>query len=79
MPCTSLFARQPAEYRHDVLPPGIKRIAAEAGVTDFWYRYVGLEGAVIGIDGFGESAPGNTLFAHFGFTADRVAEAVLSL
>ena len=79
MPCTSLFARQPAEYRHDVLPPGIKRIAVEAGVTDFWYRYVGLEGAVIGIDSFGESAPGNTVFAHFGFTADRVADAVLSL
>jgi transketolase len=73
MPCTSIFARQDAAYRNHVLPPGIRRVAIEAGVTDFWYRYVGLEGAVIGIDSFGESAPGNQVFAHFGFTPEAVA------
>jgi transketolase len=79
MPCTSIFARQPAAYRNDVLPPGIRRVAIEAGVTDFWYRYVGLEGAVIGIDSFGESAPGNQVFAHFGFTPEAIADKIRHL
>ena len=52
------------------------RVAVEAGVTDFWRKYVGLEGAVVGIDRFGESAPGGDVFKYFGFTAENVAEAV---
>ena len=55
-------------------PDGVKRIAIEAGATALWWKYVGLDGAVIGMDGFGESAPASALFPHFGFTAERIAE-----
>ena len=76
MPCTNVFDRQDANYRESVLPKGIRRVAVEAGVTDFWRKYVGLEGAVIGLDRFGESAPAGELFKFFGITAEAVAEAV---
>jgi transketolase len=76
MPCTSLFDRQPAAHRDSVLPRGIPRVAVEAGVTDYWRKYVGLDGAVVGIDTFGESAPAAALFKHFGFTVDNVVAAV---
>jgi transketolase len=79
MPSTSIFDRQDADYRNSVLPRGLPKIAVEAGVTDYWRKYVGLEGAVVGIDRFGESAPGGDLFKHFGFTPERVAEAVRSV
>jgi len=79
MPCTSVFDRQDAAYRDSVLPAGCPRLAVEAGVSDFWRKYVGLDGAVIGIDRFGESAPASALFAHFGFTPERVAEAAAAL
>jgi transketolase len=79
MPCTSLFDRQDAAYKDSVLPKGIKRVAVEAGVTDFWRKYVGLEGAVIGMDVFGESAPAGDLFKHFGFTVENVVSAVKNL
>jgi transketolase len=59
-----------------VLPAGVPRIAVEAGVSDFWRKYVGLEGRVVGLDRFGESAPAGDLFKHFGFTAENVAAAV---
>ncbi len=80
MPCTQRFDRQDAAYRADVLPRGIARVAVEAGVTDFWRKYVGADddpaAAVVGLDRFGESAPAAALFRHFGITAERVAEAV---
>jgi transketolase len=76
MPCTDVFDRQDAAYKASVLTKGIPRVAVEAGVSDFWYKYVGLEGAVIGIDTFGESAPAGVLFKHFGFTTEKVVEAV---
>ncbi len=76
MPSTSVFDRQDAAYQAQVLPRGVPRVAVEAGVTNFWYKYVGLEGAVVGIDSFGESAPPAVLFEHFGFTVDNVAAAV---
>jgi transketolase len=76
MPCTDVFDRQDAAYKASVLQRGLPRVAVEAGVTDFWYKYVGLEGAVIGIDTFGESAPAGVLFKHFGFTTERVVAAV---
>ena len=79
MPSTSVFDRQDAEYRNSVLPPELPKVAVEAGVTDYWRKYVGLEGAVVGIDRFGESAPAGDLFKHFGFTAEAVAEAVRSI
>jgi len=79
MPCTSIFDRQDAAYRASVLPPGIKRVAVEAGVTDGWHKYVGLEGAVIGLNRFGESAPAGALFKEFGFTVDHVVATVESL
>lgn len=80
MPSTSVFDRQPKDYRDSVLPPELRaRIAVEAAVTDGWYKYVGLEGAVIGMNTFGESAPAKELFAYFGFTVDKVVEAVKGL
>ena len=80
MPCIAVFDRQPQDYRDSVLPPSISaRVAVEAAVTAGWYKYVGLDGIVIGIDTFGESAPAKELFAYFGFTVDKVVEAVNSL
>ncbi len=80
MPCTNQFDRQPADYRNGVLPPDCrKRVAIEAGVTDFWRKYVGLDGHVVGIDTFGASAPAGDLFKYFGFTVDAVVAAVKSL
>jgi len=79
MPCTSLFDRQPPMYRDVVLIPTLPRVAVEAGVSDYWRKYVGLNGAVVGIDRFGESAPGPKLFEYFDFTVDRVVKAVNSV
>jgi transketolase len=79
MPSTDVFDRQDAAYKAGVLPKGLPRVAVEAGVTAFWYKYVGLEGAVVGIDTFGESAPAGVLFKHFGFTTERVVAAVKSV
>jgi len=76
MPCTSVFDRQDEAYREAVLPAGARRVAIEAGVSDYWRKYVGLEGAVVGIDRFGESAPAAALFKHFGFTVDHVVATV---
>jgi transketolase len=72
MPSTNVFDKQDAEYRERVLPKGVRRVAIEAAQTDFWRKYVGLEGAVVGIDTFGESAPAGVLFKHFGFTVENV-------
>lgn len=77
MPSTDMFDAQDQAYRDTVLPPSIKRrIAVEAGVTDGWYKYVGLDGKVIGMHSFGESAPAGDLFKHFGFTVEKVIEAI---
>ncbi len=73
MPCTNRFDRQDAEYQLSVLPGSCRqRVAIEAGVSDYWRKYVGLDGAVIGIDSFGASAPAGDLFRHFGFTVENV-------
>jgi transketolase len=77
MPSTTVFDRQSAAYKTTVLPPGLPRIAVEAGVTDGWWKY-GCA-AVVGIDHYGESAPGGVLFKHFGFTADNVAATVVKV
>ena len=74
MPSTTVFDRQSTAYRAAVLPAGVPRIAVEAGVTDFWWKY-GVD-AVVGIDSFGESAPAGALNKLFGFTADNVANTV---
>jgi transketolase len=76
MPSTNVFDRQDQAYKDSILTPGVKRVAIEAGVTDFWRKYVGLEGGVVGIDTFGESAPGGVLMEHFGFTVDNVVKTV---
>ena len=76
MPSTNIFDRQDTAYKASVLPAGLPRVAVEAGCTDGWYKYVGLEGRVIGIDRFGESAPAGELFKYFGITADAVVQAV---
>jgi transketolase len=72
MPSTDVFDRQDAAYKASVLTRGTPRVAIEAGVTAFWYKYVGLEGAVVGLDTFGESAPAPVLFKYFGFTVENV-------
>ena len=79
MPSTNVFDRQDQAYKDSVLTPGVKRVAVEAGVTDFWRKYVGLEGAVVGINTFGESAPGGVLLEHFGFTVENVVKTVKSV
>jgi len=76
MPCTSVFDRQPPMYKDVVLIPTLRKVAVEAGVSDYWRKYVGLEGAVVGIDRYGESAPGGELFEYFGFTVEKVVKAV---
>ncbi len=80
MPSTNLFDAQDEAYRESVLPASVTaRVAVEAAVSDGWYKYVGLNGAVIGVDRFGESAPAGQLFECFGFTVDKVVEAVNSV
>ena len=76
MPSTTVFDRQNLVYQFAVLLRGVPRVAIEAGVSDFWRKYVGLDGAVVGIDRYGESAPAGDLFKYFGFTADKVAAVV---
>ncbi len=76
MPSSTRFDRQEQFYRDSVLLPGVTRVAVEAGVSDFWRKYVGLEGGVVGIDRFGESAPGGDVFKFFGFTPENVVATV---
>ena len=77
MPCTRRFNAQPASWKNAVLPPDIVRIAVEAGQTDFWHRYVGLDGEVLGIDDFGASAPAPVLYEHYGLTPAKLVQSVL--
>ena len=80
MPATDVFDSQDVAYRESVLPSSCTaRVAVEAGVTDFWRKYVGLNGAVVGIDTFGESAPAGDLFKYFGFTVENVTSAINSV
>ena len=79
MPSTNVFDRQDAGYREDVLPTALPKVAVEAGVTDFWRKYVGTNGAVVGIDTFGESAPAEALYEHFGITVQAIVSAVKSI
>ena len=80
MPSTDVFDRQDAAYREAVLPNACRRrVAIEAGVTDFWRKYVGLDGGVVGIDSFGASAPIDALYKHFNITVDAVVAAAKSL
>jgi transketolase len=77
MPSSTTFERQDNAYKQSVLPPSVtRRVAVEAGATGFWWRYVGLQGEVVGIDHYGASAPAKELFKAYGFTAERVAEAI---
>jgi transketolase len=78
MPSTNVFDKQDQAYKDSVLPKGVKRVAVEAGVTDGWYKYVG-EGAVVGMNTFGESAPAPELFKHFGFTVENVVNTAKSI
>ena len=80
MPCADVFDAQDAAYRESILPSSVRaRVAVEAGVTDYWRKYVGLDGKVVGIDRFGESAPAKELFKYFGFTPENVVKAVEEL
>ena len=80
MPCAEIFVKQDRDYIESVLPSDVRsRVAVEAGIIDYWYKFVGLDGKVIGMTTFGESAPAKDLFNHFGITTDKVVEAVKSL
>jgi len=80
MPSTNIFDQQSPEYKESVLPKAVtKRVAIEAAHTDFWYKYVGFDGAVVGMTTFGESAPGGVLMEHFGFTVENVINTVKNL
>ena len=80
LPSVDVFERQDESWRESVLPASVRRrVAVEAGAVDYWRKFVGLEGCVVGMTTFGESAPGGVLMEHFGFTAERVAEAARSL
>jgi transketolase len=80
MPCQELFLQQPLAYRDEVLPPGVRaRLACEAAASEPWYRFVGLDGDVIGLDHFGASAPANVLFQEYGFTAENVTSRARAL
>jgi len=80
IPCTEQFELQSAEYKASVLPAAVtKRVAIEAGIADYWYKYVGLDGAVIGMTTFGESAPADQLFEMFGFTVKNVVDTANAL
>ena len=80
MPSVDVFEAQDAEYRDAVLPPTVeRRLAIEAGLADYWLRFTGLRGRVVGMRGFGESAPAEALFRHFGFTVDNVLEQARAL
>jgi transketolase len=79
MPCSNVFDSQPLDYQETILPLALPVVAIEAAHPDFWRKYVGRTGVVIGMQGFGESAPAKDLYAHFGITAERVVQAVRSL
>jgi len=80
MPSTDVFDAQEADYRESVLPAAVrKRVAVEAAQVDYWYKYVGLDGKVIGMTTFGESAPGKVVMEHFGFTADKIKAQISEL
>lgn len=77
MPCTNAFDQQDAAYKESVLPSDVRnRVAVEAAIKDFWYKYVGMDGAIVGMESFGESAPAGDLFKHFGITTEAVVDAV---
>ncbi len=80
MPSMDVFEEQPAEYKEKVLPKSCRRRVAVEALSDFgWYRYVGLDGAVVSMKGFGASGPANQLFEKFGFTVDNVVKTVKSI
>jgi len=79
MPSHELFARRPIEYRNSVLPPGVKRIAIEAAHPMSWYRWVGDDGVILGIERFGASAPYKEIYEHLGLTVDKLVETAKKL
>ncbi len=80
MPCSEIFDAQDAQYRESVLPGSVRaRLAVEAGATLGWWKYVGTDGRVLGIDRFGASGKASDLFPHFGFTADNVGRQIREL
>jgi transketolase len=79
MPSVDVFEEQDAEYRESVLPSSVRnRLAVEASAADYWYKLVGLDGKIMGMKSFGESAPGGVLMSHFGFSVDNVIETARS-
>ena len=79
MPSTEQFDAQDAAYKQSLLPAGVPKLAIEAAHTDFWYKYVGIDGDVVGMQTFGESAPGGVLLEHFGFTVENVVAKATAL
>jgi len=80
MPSTDVFDAQPESYRESVLPKEVRtRLVVEAGISDGWYKYAGLDGRILGMTTFGESGPGAEVFAHFGFTPSNVVDAIKAM
>ncbi|WP_293794620.1 transketolase C-terminal domain-containing protein, partial [uncultured Pantoea sp.] len=80
MPSTDAFDKQDAAYRESVLPKAVAaRVAIEAGIADYWFKYTGLNGAIVGMTTFGESAPADQLFKEFGFTVENVVNTAKSV
>ena len=80
MPCVEEFEKQSEKYKESVLPKAVRaRVAVEAGATMCWYKYVGMDGKIVGIDQFGESAPAKKLFEKYGFTVDNVVNAAVEV
>ena len=79
MPCVELFEQQPAAYQDGLLPRALPCVAVEVGVSSGWRKFVGRDGAVVGVDRFGESAPGPAVYKHVGMTVDRIVEAARAL
>ena len=80
MPCTNIFDAQPLSYRQSILADDVKNIIAiETAHEDYWHKYVGKSGKIIGMNTFGESAPGNELLKHFGFTVEHIVNQAMIL
>ena len=80
MPCAEEFMRQEKAFRESIFPSNIRaRLAVEAGVSDYWRKFVGLDGDVVGVDRFGASAPGSVLMEHFGFTVENIIQRARAL
>jgi transketolase len=80
MPCVETFLKQSRDYQDSILPPSVRRrLSVEAASSDYWRKFVGIDGETIGMESFGASAPGDVLLDHFGFTANNVIKTIRTM